>query len=163
MPISDNPAISDEDSIEYVGFGVRFIATLIDAILLLLILIPLSMSIYGNNYLYSDEIIHGPADFLINWVAPAFATVLFWVYRGATPGKIIMKIRIVDERTGNNLSLGQSIGRYLAYILSAIPLCAGFFWVIFDKKQQGWHDKLAKTVVVGKSSAPEPVQFYPPT
>ena len=56
--------------------------------------------------------------------------------------------RIVDARTGNRPSNGQLVGRYLAYYLSMLPLFAGFFWVAFDPRKQGWHDKLANTLVV---------------
>jgi uncharacterized RDD family membrane protein YckC len=40
------------------------------------------------------------------------------------------------------------IGRYFAYYLSTILLGLGFLWIIWDPKKQGWHDKLAGTVVV---------------
>ncbi len=90
----------------------------------------------------------GPADFLLNWVLPAVAVVLFWVYRQATPGKIAIGARIVDARTGGRPSTGQLIGRYFAYYVSMLPLMLGFIWVAFDARKQGWHDKLANTVVV---------------
>jgi uncharacterized RDD family membrane protein YckC len=38
--------------------------------------------------------------------------------------------------------------RYLGYFVSALPLGLGFFWVAWDKRKQGFHDKLAKTVVI---------------
>ena len=52
--------------------------------------------------------------------------------------------------TGKPASPVQLIGRYFAYIVSMLPLCFGFFWVAFDKRKQGWHDKLAGTVVIKK-------------
>jgi uncharacterized RDD family membrane protein YckC len=87
-------------------------------------------------------------EFLISWVAPAIAVVVFWTYKQATPGKLAVSAKIVDARTGGPLSVGQSIGRYLAYFVSTLPLCLGLIWVAFDKKKQGWHDKLAGTVVI---------------
>ncbi len=42
----------------------------------------------------------------------------------------------------------QSIIRYIGYIPSILVFCIGLFWVAFDPKKQGWHDKMAKTVVV---------------
>jgi uncharacterized RDD family membrane protein YckC len=56
--------------------------------------------------------------------------------------------RIVDARTGGRPSTGQLIGRYFAYYVSILPLMLGFIWVAFDARKQGWHDKLANTVVV---------------
>lgn len=68
--------------------------------------------------------------------------------------------KIVDAKTGNAASTGQLIGRYLAYYLSLVPFCLGFIWVAFDKRKQGWHDKLAGTVVVRKKNRnPKPVTF----
>jgi uncharacterized RDD family membrane protein YckC len=69
---------------------------------------------------------------------------------------------VVDATTGNTLSVGQSIGRYLGYYVSMIPLFIGLIWVAFDKRKQGWHDKLAGTVVIrSKARGTEPVRFEP--
>jgi len=86
--------------------------------------------------------------------------VVFWIYKQATPGKMAVSARVVDAKTGNTLTVGQSIGRYLGYFVSAIPLGLGLIWVAFDPKKQGWHDKLAGTVVIrSKNRGPEPVKF----
>ena len=55
---------------------------------------------------------------------------------------------VVDAKTGAALSVRQSIGRYLGYYVSILPLLLGLVWVAFDPRKQGWHDKLAGTVVV---------------
>jgi len=75
----------DSEDLEYVGFWPRVGASLIDTLLVLLICMPLVTWIYGWRYWTSDALIQGPADFLINWVLPAIAVVLFWVSRQATP------------------------------------------------------------------------------
>ncbi len=68
--------------------------------------------------------------------------------------------KIVDAVSGNAPTNGQMIGRYFAYFISTIPLCLGFLWIAFDKKKQGWHDKLAGTVVVRTlRRGAEPVKF----
>ncbi|MGH8222764.1 MAG: RDD family protein, partial [Woeseiaceae bacterium] len=110
--------------------------------------LPLVHWIYGAEYWASTRLIQGPADFLITWVAPAIAVLLFWYYRQATPGKMAIRARIVDAKTGGKPRTGQLIGRYLAYYVSTIPLLLGFIWVGFDARKQGWHDKLAGTLVV---------------
>jgi uncharacterized RDD family membrane protein YckC len=74
--------------------------------------------------------------------------ILFWRHRQATPGKMMLALHVVDADSGGPLSLGQGVGRYFAYFVSTIPFCLGFLWVAFDKRKQGWHDKLAHTVVV---------------
>ena len=74
----------------------------------------------------------------------------FWIRVSATPGKVIMSLKIVDAETYEKPSRKQFFIRFFAYIVSAIPLGLGFLWVIFDKKKQGWHDKLAHTLVIKK-------------
>jgi uncharacterized RDD family membrane protein YckC len=70
------------------------------------------------------------------------------MYRQATPGKMAIGAKIVDAKTLGKPSTGQLIGRYFAYYLSSIVLLLGFIWVGFDARKQGWHDKLAGTLVV---------------
>ena len=142
----------ETEELEYVGFWARVGATLIDTVLLGIIIWPLLTVFYGESYWTSDKLIHGPMDFLLAWVFPAVAVILFWIARQTTPGKMAISAKIVDANTGNAPSTGQYIGRYLAYYLSGISLCLGFAWVAFDKRKQGWHDKLAGTVVVRKKN-----------
>jgi uncharacterized RDD family membrane protein YckC len=138
----------NESEFEYVGFWARVGATIIDTVLVVVICFPLLTLIYGKEYWSSTQLVQGPADLLLNWVLPAVAVVLFWIYRQATPGKMAIGARIVDARTGGRPSTGQLIGRYFAYYVSILPLMLGFIWVAFDARKQGWHDKLANTVVV---------------
>lgn len=133
---------------EYAGFWVRFGALLIDLVIIGIVLfVPLSF-IYGEDYWLEDKLIYGFWDFILSYVVPFFATIWFWLRFRGTPGKMATKLEIVDAATGNKMSTGQAIGRYFAYILSALPLCLGFIWVGVDKRKQGWHDKLAGTVVI---------------
>ncbi len=83
---------------------------------------------------------------------------MFWIYKSATSGKMATKLTIVDAKTGGKPSTGQLIGRYLGYFVSMIPLFLGIIWVGIDKRKQGWHDKLAGTVVI-KSNKTDPVSF----
>ncbi|HOE42135.1 MAG TPA: RDD family protein [Rhodoferax sp.] len=150
----------DESDVEYAGFWIRVGAAIIDTLLIVVVTYPLLVSIYGWKYLDTDKMVAGPADFLISWVFPAIAVIWFWTQKQATPGKAALSLRVLDAGSGENLSIGQSIGRYLAYFVSIIPLGLGLIWVGFDRKKQGWHDKLAHTVVVrAKNHGPEPVRF----
>jgi uncharacterized RDD family membrane protein YckC len=139
-----------EKEYEYAGFWIRTVAALIDAILLMLITFPLLIFIYGWAYFDSTQtgIVAGPADILLSWVFPAIASILFWLKKQATPGKMAVSLKVVDAKTGQTLSVGQSIGRYLGYFVSILPLGLGILWVAFDSKKQSWHDKLANTVVI---------------
>jgi uncharacterized RDD family membrane protein YckC len=146
--------MDDSTELEYVGFWPRVWASVIDSILFAFIAFPLLLAIYGQDYFSSETIIAGPADFLISWIFPAVAVIAFWAVRHATPGKMAISAIIVDERTGGPPSMGQHIGRYFGYFLSAIPFGLGLIWVAFDTKKQGWHDKLAGTVVVRPARDP---------
>jgi uncharacterized RDD family membrane protein YckC len=137
-----------DENLEYVGFWLRVGASLIDTILLLIILLPIIHLIYGPSYWVSDSLVQGPVDFLLSWVLPAIAVILFWIARQATPGKMAIGAKIVDASTGQPASPGQLVGRYFGYYVSMLPFFLGIFWVAFDAKKQGWHDKLAGTVVV---------------
>jgi len=148
--------------LEYAGFWIRTWAAIIDSILLMLITFPLLVSIYGWAYFDSDQtgFIAGSADFLISWILPAIAVITFWIYRQATPGKLAISAKIVDAASGNVPSTGQLVGRYLSYFVSALPLGLGILWVAFDRRKQGWHDKLSGTVVIRQTRrGPETVKF----
>ena len=140
----------------YAGFWSRTGAMLIDSILVAIVTAPFLIWIYGIDYYAIDidpdgsigPMYKGLTDFVISFVLPAIAIVLFWIRWQATPGKMVISARIVDARTGGKPSTMQYIGRYLAYIPSGLPLGVGLLWVAFDSRKQGWHDKLARTVVI---------------
>lgn len=153
-------ATNENHDMEYAGFWIRVWASVVDTVLIAVITVPILLAIYGKQYLESERLIEGPMDFLISWVLPAIAVITFWAYRAATPGKMAISSKIVDAQTGGQPSTGQLVGRYFGYFISTIPLGLGIIWVAFDKKKQGWHDKLAGTVVVRKkNSGPEAVAF----
>ena len=139
----------------YAGCWIRVAASLIDSILLMLVLMPLLATFYGPDYWMSDSAIQGPVDFLLSYIAPAVAVILFWIYKSATPGKMLLGMKIVDANTGGKPSNGQLIGRYLGYYLCIPTLMISILWVGWDKRKQGLHDKLAGTLVVRPSKQPE--------
>lgn len=118
-----------EEHTEYAGFWIRVVAALIDSLLVLIITLPPLIGIYGMKYFDSTAFVAGVWDFWISWVLPAVAVIIFWICKSATPGKMITKIKIIDESNGGKFSVGQSIGRYLAYFISILPLMQGIFWV----------------------------------
>jgi uncharacterized RDD family membrane protein YckC len=154
--------MTTEPLLEYVGFWARVGAALIDTVLIVCVTFPFLLAVYGWAYFDSAKtgFLAGIADLLISWIAPALAVVAFWLYKQATPGKMAVAARVVDAKTGHTMTVGQSIGRYFGYFVSTIPLGLGLIWVAFDPKKQGWHDKLAGTVVVrAKNRGTEPVKF----
>jgi uncharacterized RDD family membrane protein YckC len=76
--------------------------------------------------------------------------------KGRTPGKMLMGLQVVSA-DGTPLDFGASFLRSVGYLVSSLlftfPL--GFIWAAFDKKKQAWHDKIAGTVVIIRSSENE--------
>ena len=125
--------------IRYAGFWIRFLAMLLDFVIigipafLLQMLIVFATGV--NSIVYLVEI--GVIVLTIYWNSA----------KGGTPGKWIVKIRIVDAH-GKFISIPTSILRYIGYILSGLILGIGFLMIAFTEKKQGLHDKIAKTFVV---------------
>ncbi len=141
------------DEVEYAGLPRRFAATLIDTLLLVILITPLSY-LFGRwgappgpdgalpTVQFDWSIL------LLNDLLPMVLIIFFWVRYRATPGKMLMDCQVVDATTFDNLRIGQSLLRYVGYFLSLLPLGLGFFWIIWDKKKRGFHDLLAHTVVI---------------
>jgi uncharacterized RDD family membrane protein YckC len=144
------------DEYNYAGFWIRVAAALIDTVLLSIVIgIPLTL-IYGSEYWTSEELVMGFWD-AVFYIVPVVITVWFWVKYLGTPGKMLLRLRVIDSNTGQAISTAKGVGRYLGYYVSAIPLLLGFVWVAFDKRKQGFHDKLAGTLVI-RDTAREPLQ-----
>jgi uncharacterized RDD family membrane protein YckC len=139
---------AQSEELEYVGFWPRLGASIIDTVLVAMVIYPLLYALYGKEYFASEHLVAGVGDFILSHVFPAIAIIVFWYYKSASPGKMVIHAKIVDAKTGGHPSTWQLIGRYLAYYVSTIPLCLGFLWIAWDPRKQGWHDKLAGTVVV---------------
>ncbi|MGZ6209278.1 MAG: RDD family protein [Syntrophales bacterium] len=80
-----------------------------------------------------------------------FISMFYFTYfhgaAGQTPGKMIFGLKVVQS-TGEQMTFGLAFLRWVGYIISAIIFYLGFAWIAFDPKKQGWHDKIAGTVVV---------------
>ena len=148
----------DQNEIHYLGFNARFVAFLIDSTAASIITAPfvsrLIDEVVLSSYDLSDqaqliELLGGLTTQLsVDLLFMGTIFVLFWVYKNSTPGKMLFKSVIVDAKTLSAPSTSQNIIRYLGYFISFLPLGLGFIWIAFDKRKQGWHDKLAGTVVI---------------
>ena len=65
---------------------------------------------------------------------------------------MLLKLQVVNAKSMGALTGWQAIGRYVGYMISMVVLLLGFFWIAFDQRKQGWHDKLAGTLVIKKQS-----------
>ncbi len=147
---SPDAPLSDNLDSQPVGFWMRVLASIIDTILLVLIIFPILYMIYGGEYFASTTMSHGALDIVLQYLFPAVAVILFWIYKSATPGKMIIGAKIIDANTGGPASTGKLVLRYVGYYVAAIPLMLGILWVAWDPRKQGWHDKIAGTMVVTK-------------
>ncbi len=133
----------------YASFGTRFAATVLDAVIWSIISGIFMLVFFGYSGLESEaELGTDPLSFLVDEIIPGALTIFLWIKLCATPGKFLMGCRVVDATTFKALTPRQAVIRYLGYFVSLLPLGLGFFWVLFDKRRQGFHDKLANSVVV---------------
>ncbi len=129
----------------YIGLPQRVAAVLLD-----LLLVSFLSSLIGwllmLSYPDAEALMRKTGDTSLLLVTPMIAA-FWWGFQG-TPGKLLLGYRIVDARSGGRPQLWQVLVRLLGYALSALPLGLGFLWIIWDRRHQGWHDKLARTLVV---------------
>jgi uncharacterized membrane protein YgcG len=133
----------------YAGFWVRVQAGAIDVVLYLLVAAPVLALAYNDAYYLLGSLPYGDAiQFVTLYVFPLIASIVFWRYHSATPGKAALAARIVDVNTGGKPPFLKLVVRSFGYLLSVLPLGLGFLWIAWDRRKQGWHDKLAGTVVI---------------
>lgn len=72
----------------------------------------------------------------------------FTMQYGATLGKIVMKIRVIEVKTLSNPTLLSAFNRSIFRIASELVLYFGFIWGMLDPYKRTWHDFTARTLVV---------------
>ncbi len=146
---------------QYVGFWARFLAMIIDSLWITVIMVLVILAIFGDDFMAATMTAPNSSaemaaatgagaagSLLVQLLLPALLVVAFWVYKSATPGKMVISAEIVDAKTLGKPSTGQLIVRYIGYYISTFIFGLGFLWVAFDKRKQGWHDKIAGTLVI---------------
>ena len=144
--------------VEYVGFWLRFVAMLIDSIAAGIVLAILG-SIFGLGRIefhgHMDALLVDPQyarGQLVQQLVVAALIIWCWLRFAATPGKRVIGAEVVDAKTFGKLGQGQALVRYLSYYLSTLVCFLGFIWIAVDVRKQGWHDKIAGTVVIRKKA-----------
>ena len=125
------------------NFGYRLLAWIIDAIILS---IP-----YGVVWSATNENVASLVSFV---VGVSYYTYFEGSPAGQTLGKKVVNIRVIDFNTGGSIGYGRAVGRYFARILSTLPCLLGYFWMLWDREKQTWHDKLVNSVVVPTDAYP---------
>jgi len=124
MPGAATPA--DFISLPRAGFWLRTLATVLDALLFVFVVI-----------------LTGPKALLL-WLIYHLA---MWAWKGTTVGGIVLGIKLVRV-DGRPVDVGVALVRAAGAIFSALVLGLGFFWAGWDRGKQSWHDKIAGTTVV---------------
>jgi uncharacterized RDD family membrane protein YckC len=161
----------------YVGFWRRFFATLIDGFLFAIVYwivfgILASRADFSSWRVFLDidpatgrplasdaEIQAALRDFFglwigligITWLLHFLYLVIFWSWQGGTIGQLLLGIQVRREADGQRIGIGTSILRYIGYIISIWVFYLGLIWVAFDARKQGWHDKIAGTLVIRRA------------
>ncbi len=156
-PVPPTPSVNtvNKGRMEPAGFWIRLVAYILDAFILgiPLALIITIFSVAAVKLVPAESV--GGTFFvallgnLLSMGISFFYMIFFWVKFGATPGKMILKLQVLDASTMNYMSYGKAIIRLLGYMLSSI-FFIGFILIAFSDKKKGLHDMIAGTVVVKK-------------
>jgi len=143
--------------IPYAGFWIRFVSVIVDSVILSIASIVISFvlgfvigvlgGVTGAAVDYSQG---GPLTYLI-YAISILTSVGYFVYgwgMGSTPGQRFFRLAVVDADTGRPIGFGRAGMRYFGYVISLLPCYVGLIWAAFDSKKQGWHDKIAGSVVI---------------
>lgn len=145
---------------EYASFWARSVGWLIDALIVAIIQSAFAPVIafgfiqpwywWTNQFSNEPDVLAfwflGTGMLLLILIAGAYF-VGFWVWRGQTPGKMAMGIKVVSVK-GSSVTAEQALLRYLGYIVCSVLLFVPYLWVAIDSSKQGLQDKFAKTYVI---------------
>ena len=126
----------------------RSMAFFIDEMLLSLLLIIALWDSFSTAKTM-EEMINVTNMFVLEYMAMKIIYQAFFVMNyGASVGKIIMKIRVLEIRTLDNPSVLSALNRGIFRVVSEMFFYLGFLWGMLNPERQTWHDKTAKTLVV---------------
>jgi uncharacterized RDD family membrane protein YckC len=115
----------------------RLIALIVDGIIL-------GVLSFLAGLILGDRIFGIGVGFIVGVIYNSY----FWTQNnGQTPGKSLMGIRVV-KTNGQPIGILDAVIRYIGYYINTFLLFLGWLWAVFDSRNQGFHDKLAGTVVV---------------
>ena len=133
------------------GFGVRTIAYLIDALLLSFVggafpYLVISTGAPAQVNAGQQATTSGGGSVLVSLIY--FVIFWSWIGGGHTLGMRMFRLRVVREQDWKPLTVGNALLRWIGLWLSFVACFIGVIWVAIDGRHQGWHDKIARTLVV---------------
>jgi len=151
--------VAPRGSLIFATVGKRFVAVFIDGIIIMLVImvpiIVLSAMIaaakQGDNASGAMVWVM-PIMLLLEYGLPAAFEIFFIGKYGATPGKMLMKIKVVAP-DGDRIGYGRATGRYFAKMLSGLILYIGFLMAFWDDEKRALHDRICKTRVITTQSS----------
>jgi uncharacterized RDD family membrane protein YckC len=142
----------------YAGFWIRFIASIVDDVIIMTASLALTFSALYLIYVAMKpaptfgESFTGGFIQTVNTLAMFFFGLPYYIgfhwKFGWTPGKRLFRIRVIREFDDGSLSFGRSTARYFAHFLSALPFGAGYLMAALSEKKQALHDRIAGTVSI---------------
>jgi uncharacterized RDD family membrane protein YckC len=135
------PAGSPSTGSTSASFGSRFLAIFIDGLVQAGFTLPGYILIAaGTEALGSLLVLVGIVAFIVLYCKKVSA--------GQSWGQKVARVQVIDINTRTNLTPGRVFLRQLSKIISGFLCYLGFFWMLWDPKQQTWHDKIVGTAVV---------------
>lgn len=132
----------------------RLLGFLIDAVILIVISLPAVVLLLGGQDVFAaDGVVPTELSLTLEVISGVYY-IVFTGLRGQTPGKVVMKMRVVDWDRGRIPSWMQAFIRWgVVAAVGAIPVVGVLIfvmygWLLFDKRRQGLHDKAARTLVL---------------
>ncbi len=144
--------VVDPGKAERAPFWGRMVAIIVDSLLLLAGAMVVALGLWlltgSLNFVQSPQTSPVAYYFFwsLFWISPPVYNAVLTAMTGQTVGKQVAGV-IVLEPDGHILTLRASALRTLFAIISALPLGLGFWWAVWDKDGETWHDKWAKTAV----------------
>ena len=141
--------MQDTNNLELAKISTRALAFVIDDILITLIVFAIFWDTIANSGSDLTALLIVMNEFVLQVLFLKFIYQTFFVwYYGATVGKIVAKVRVIDYENYGRVTLFSSIMRSFARLLSEMFFYIGFIFSFFNDGKQTFHDKMGKTLVV---------------
>ena len=148
----------------YAGFWIRVLARVIDGFIvgiplsvILIVLLVIGGGIAAGTSNADQNTQNAAAGvfsglFILFYLVAIVVSIAYWVYfwgtTGQTFGMKMLKLQVVDANTGAPIGIGRALVRWLMTLVNSWACYIGWIWVAFDARKQGWHDKVANSVVL---------------
>jgi uncharacterized RDD family membrane protein YckC len=150
-PAPGAPHSPSPDAPDLGSRGLRLIAFLIDSLLVSFIVFAIFIVlVFFVAFLPGEPPERMPIASLIGFLIGILYFPFWWARDGQTLAMMPLGLRVVDEATGDTISLGRAFLRLVGLLISIAVFYLGVLWTLVDGRRRGWHDLLAKTIVIGE-------------